>query len=92
MWFTDLCVACTANRCNHSIYNLGGYRINTRELVAAVRNAFPEAQITIEESDKERAVASAIDSTLAKEELGYEPQLTLGDAIRNHNQTLARNL
>jgi nucleoside-diphosphate-sugar epimerase len=85
-------IACTANSCNHSVYNLGGYCINTRELVAAVRNVFPEAQITIEESDKERAVASAIDNTLAKEELGYEPQFSLRDAISNHNLTLARNL
>lgn len=85
-------LACTANSCNHSLYNLGGYRINTRELVAAVRNAFPESQITIEESDKERAVASAIDSSLAKEELGYEPQFSLFDAISNHNQTLVRDL
>ena len=84
--------ACTAHKCDHSIYNLGGYRINTRELVAAVQNTFPESQITIAESEKERAVASAIDSTLAKEELGYEPQLTLYDAIRNHNQILAKNL
>ena len=84
--------ACTAHKCGHSIYNLGGYRINTRELVAAVQNTFPESQITIAESEKERAVASAIDSTLAKEELGYEPQLTLYDAIRNHNQILAKNL
>jgi UDP-glucose 4-epimerase len=84
--------ACTANKCDYSVYNLGGYRINTRELVTAVQNTFPESQISIAESEKERAVASAIDSTLAKEELGYEPQFTLYDAIRNHNQTLARSL
>ena len=84
--------ACTAHKCDHSVYNLGGYRINTRELVVAVQKTFPESQITIAESDKERAVASAVDSTLAREELGYEPQFSLDDSIPNHNQTLARGL
>jgi nucleoside-diphosphate-sugar epimerase len=60
--------------------------------VLAVRKAFPESQITIAESDKERAVASAVDSSLAKEDLGYEPQFSLFDAITHHNHTLARNL
>jgi UDP-glucose 4-epimerase len=84
--------ACTANNCHHSVYNLGGYNITTRELALAVRKAFPESQITIAESDKERAVASAVDSSLAKEDLGYEPQFSLFDAITHHNHTLARNL
>jgi len=84
--------ACTADDPRHPVYNIGGYILSARELVAAVQSVFPEAPITIEESQKERQTASAIDSSLAKEELGYEPQLSLSEAIKNHCQIILKGL
>lgn len=84
--------ACMAEGVEQAIYNLGGFVINTRELVATVKEVFPEAKIRIEESDKERAVASAIDSALARKELGYETHLSLRDSIKSHNERLACSL
>ena len=84
--------ACTADDPRHPVYNIGGYILSARELVAAVQSDFPEAHITIEESQNERQTASAIDSSLAKEELGYEPQLSLSEAIINHCQYISKGL
>jgi nucleoside-diphosphate-sugar epimerase len=84
--------ACTADDPRHPVYNIGGYILSARELVAAVQSVFPETPITIEESQKERQTASAIDSSLAKEELGYEPQLSLSEAIKNHCQIISKGL
>jgi UDP-glucose 4-epimerase len=84
--------ACIAEGIKQTIYNLGGYIINTKELVATVKDVFHDAVVSIEESDRERAVASAIDSALARDDLGYEPLLSLRDAIRYHNERLAGSL
>ena len=54
--------ACIADNPRHPVYNIGGYILSARELVAAVQREFPEAPISIEESQKERQTASAIDS------------------------------
>jgi len=84
--------ACMAEGIEQAIYNLGGFVINTRKLVATVKDMFPEAKIGIEESDKERAVASAIDSALAGKELGYKPRLSLRESIKLHNEMVAKSL
>jgi len=84
--------ACTAEDPTHPVYNIGGYTLSTREFVAAVKEKFPEAPVTIKESKKERAVASAIECSLAKEELGYEPQFSLSEAIHDHHQYLSKRV
>ena len=84
--------ACTADDPKHPLYNIGGYILSTRELVAAVQEKFPEAPITMKKSKNERAVASAIDCSLAKEELGYEPQFSLDKAINDHHQYMLKGL
>ena len=84
--------ACTADDPKHAVYNIGGYILSTRELVATVHRLFPEAPIAIDESENERAVASAVDSSLAKEELGYEPQFSLEEAIRDHHHHMSVSL
>jgi UDP-glucose 4-epimerase len=84
--------ACTADNPKHAVFNIGGYILSTRELATVVRRMFPEASIQIIESTSERAVASAIDSSLAKEELAYEPQFSLEEAILHHHKQIAGNL
>jgi nucleoside-diphosphate-sugar epimerase len=81
--------ACSADNARHSVYNIGGYIISTRELVAAVQREFPDASVGVEPSDKERAVASAIESSLARKEIGYEPQFSLTEAIKQHCQSMS---
>ena len=81
--------ACSAEAPKHPVYNLGGHSISTRELVEAVRKLFPKAPVSLLESQTERAVASAIDSSLAKEELGYEPAFSLEEAIKEHHKSIS---
>jgi nucleoside-diphosphate-sugar epimerase len=84
--------ACTANDPKHPVYNIGGYILSTRELVAAVRKRFPDAPIGIKDTQNERQTASAIECSLAKEELGYEPQFSLSEAIDDHHQYMSKGL
>jgi len=81
---------CTADDPRHPVYNIGGYILSTRELVAAVHREFPEAPIDIKETQNERPVASAIECSLAKEDLGYEPQFSLSQAIHDHHQYMSK--
>lgn len=81
--------ACVAEAPKHPVYNLGGHIISTRELVAAVCKLFPNAPVSLKEGQTERAVASAIDSSLAKEELGYEPQFSLYASIKEHQKSIS---
>ena len=82
--------ACTADDPRHPVYNIGGYILSTRELVTAVRRKFPEVSITIKESQNERQTASAIECSLAKEELGYETQFSLGEAMDDHHKYMSK--
>jgi len=81
--------ACLAADPISPVYNLGGYSITSRELVDAVRKLQPNAHVSLTETDQEREVASAIDISLAKEELGYEPQLSLEKSIESHHNTIS---
>jgi hypothetical protein len=55
-----------------------------RELVQVIKSLYPRARLELQACQEERAVASGIDSTLAKDDLDYETQFTLEQAIRDH--------
>ncbi len=80
--------ASTASPTKNRVFNTGSVVTAIRGFVEEIRRILPEANITLAETAKRRAVASAVSMALAKAELGYIPQYDLGAGIRDHLKTI----
>jgi len=76
---------CLAALDKRGIYNTGGAVVTMWEYAQAIKNVFPEANITIKEDPKAAIqVDTCIDNSLAMKEIGYCPDFTLEQGIEDH--------
>ena len=87
-----LICACFAASPRNLVFNIGGSLCTSRDLINVTSEIIPGACLKIQDTKEERAVASAIDSTLAKEELGYEAQFDLRHAIKDYKEIWWRKI
>jgi len=80
--------ACTASPTKSRVFNTGSVVTTIRSFVQEITRTIPGAKITLTESTRRRAVASAVSMALAKAELGYTPQFDLAGGIRDHLKTI----
>lgn len=83
----SLVLALFANGLKHRIFNIGsGCLISIQELAEMVKKYMPDALIKIEEGRDDFTVPCQghLDISLAKDELGYEPEFPPLEAIRDY--------
>jgi nucleoside-diphosphate-sugar epimerase len=83
-----LAQACVAPAVSRSIYNAGGVLCRTRDLVEMVRNLLPLSQVTLRETDRERGVASGINSSMAERDLDYRPNFSLEMIMEDYQREI----
>lgn len=94
---TDVAEACilaaTVSELKNYVYNVtAGTQISYAELVQYVKGMFPEAEINVGEGTIDVLDANAIfDISLAKQELGYVPQMELKEGMAQYVEWLKSN-
>lgn len=94
---TDVAEACilaaTVSGLKNYVYNVtAGTQISYAELVQYVKGMFPEAEINVGEGTIDVLDANAIfDISLAKQELGYVPQMELKEGMAQYVEWLKSN-
>jgi UDP-glucose 4-epimerase len=88
-------LACFADNVKHRIFNIGsGVGATLVDLANAVRKIYPDADIQIGPGldffNIGNNVYSVYDVTRAKEELGFVPQYTLDDGVRDYVEMMRR--
>lgn len=67
-----------------SVFNIGGgEQATVNDIVAILRQHFPELQVRYEERQAGDARRTSADTTLARSELGFNPRVTLAQGIAN---------
>ncbi|NLM14477.1 MAG: NAD(P)-dependent oxidoreductase [Clostridiaceae bacterium] len=80
---------CLASEEVSGIFNTGGVVLSMADYVKAIRTIYPRSQITIIDDPNATTVDdTCIDSRLAAEVLGFEPEFTLEQGIKDHMATL----
>jgi nucleoside-diphosphate-sugar epimerase len=84
-----LVCGCLADLNKGGVYNSGGAIITMEEYVQAIKNVFPGANITLVDDPAASIIDdTCIDSRLAAKEIGFEPDFTLEQGIKDHMSTL----
>ncbi len=80
------CVAALGLKTTYSIFNIGtnqGHSLNSLiEMIADITNV-PAPEVHREEHHSFDVPRIILDNTLAKQQMGWEPQITLADGIKN---------
>jgi nucleoside-diphosphate-sugar epimerase len=73
-----------------NVFNIGTGLVTTfDELVAEVENIYPGLEVeVVPDGTPHEGAKQPLDIALAKEYLGWEPQFTLGSALRDYSQDL----
>ncbi len=82
----------TAPSPQHRVFNTGSVVTTVRQFAGEITRLIPQARISLQESAKRRAVASAVSMSLAKSELGFVPQYDLAAGIRDHLAVIAAEM
>jgi nucleoside-diphosphate-sugar epimerase len=77
-------LALTAERPEHSIFNLRAHQRPFGEVTALVREFVPEAQITVAEQPAGALRLRLMDDARIRTELGFEPQYSLRAAVQDY--------
>lgn len=81
--------AVEASALNYPVYHIGSGRLHSlRDFVAVLRDACPDANITVESGlnpqDKDHPLYARLDISRARTDLGYEPAYSLREGIRDY--------
>ncbi|MDR1572120.1 MAG: NAD(P)-dependent oxidoreductase [Clostridiales Family XIII bacterium] len=84
-----LVCACLAEPGRGGVYNSGGAIITMEAYVQAIKNVFPRADITLIDDPGASIIDdTCIDSRLAAEEIGFTPEFSLEQGIKDHMDSL----
>lgn len=84
-------LACVAERLNHAAYNIGsGRSASLKTFAREVERVLPEARISVGPGiqDERPNYSCLYDISRAREDLGYAPRFTEGEAIEDYIETL----
>lgn len=76
-------LACYAEESKHKIFNISGQVATVKEAAECVRKILPNADIVVEPGGKEKWPAY-LDTSRAREELGYKPSYTLEEGFKEY--------
>ena len=86
---TALDGAATVAAPRDQVFNIGSGHVTTfDELIAAVRDVYPKLQVEIEPGEKPSAKAVPMDISRAQRQLGWTPQFSLIDGLRDYHADL----
>lgn len=80
-----LCLLLERRTHAQTVYNIAGDVLSVGQVMAIAKEAFPEARITIKETETASyPYASSFDDTLARTELGWQPDFPIRRGVRAH--------
>lgn len=90
---TAIDLAATVAAPREHAFNIGNGQV-TRfdDLVAAVRRVYPKLELEIEPGERPAAKSEPMDISLAKKRLGWVPQFTLAEALKDYDTDLSASM
>jgi nucleoside-diphosphate-sugar epimerase len=81
-----------ANSAPQRVYNIAGGVHAIRDVVAVARELRPDARVNLVEGGANQSpYPAAYDDSLLREEIGWQPRLSLRDAVKKHLEQVASN-